>query len=105
MMTAFTDTSRYGDLVEAGVPFIQEALEKSGADDVLSEFLAARVALQTLRRVARRFDETRGVPWDRFAVSAMANDLEKQVSSGIFLTDEELILDFIDVSRDESREK
>jgi hypothetical protein len=93
MMTAFTDTSRYGDLVEAGVPFIQEAFEKSGADDVLSEFLAARVALQTLRRAARRFDETLGVPWDRFAVSAMTNDLEKQVASGIFVTDEELVLD------------
>ncbi len=92
-MTAFRDRSRYGDLVESGVPFIQEAFDRSGADDVLSEFLAARVALQTLRRAARRFDESLGVPWDRFAVSAMANDLEKQVASGIFLTDEELILE------------
>lgn len=95
MMTAFTDTSRYGDLVESGVPFIQEAFEKSGAH-VLSEYLAARVALHTLRMAARRFDETRGVPWDRFAVWAMTNDLEKQVASGIFVTDEELVLDALD---------
>ena len=92
-MARFKDKTRFADLVEEAVPLIPEAMEKSGADLQLSDLLSVRVALTTLRRVSRRFEDERGVPWPRFALSAMTSDLRKQLETGVFETDEEAILD------------
>ena len=87
----FKDRTLYADLVEEGVAYIPEAIERSDAEGQLSDLLGVRVCLRTLRRVSRNYDISYGVPWDRFAVSCMAKDLEKQLEEGPAELEEELL--------------
>ena len=90
----------YAEYVEAGLEMVPAAVRSVNGSDRLSDLQIAKTAMLTLRRIAPKFDPSKGVPWEAYVITTLKKDLRNAVERQRFVADEEIALVKIDAAWD-----
>jgi hypothetical protein len=69
------------EMLAEAIPYAASAVAAADRESVLSDFQAAQVALNALKRASARFDPTVN-DWLPFAIAVMEADLRSAISRG-----------------------
>jgi len=87
-------------LVREAITWAAEAIAESDPIGLLSETQAASIAVEAIKRAAKRFDPARG-DWEAFVFAAVAADINRAVSANELRHPSEVIADAVFSAGDE----
>lgn len=87
-------------LIREAITWAADAIAEGDPIGLLTETQAASIAVDAIKRAAKRFDPTRG-DWQAFVFAAVAADIDRAVSANEFRHPSEVIADAVFSAGDE----
>ncbi len=87
-------------LIREGITWAADAITDGDPIGLLSETQAASIAVEAIKRAAKRYDPARGV-WEAFVFAAVAADINRAVSANELRHPSEVIADAVFSAGDE----